>query len=226
MLSLKANIFLLLVMSVSSLSQAREWDAHDVSLRASIEKIRGKEAKIGELIQEKNHPKNPDGQKAILDELAKEYKDLEKLYSEFETEKRHVRFEHPEQGLKTERKYRAYRIKSLEEYESEGGVEGRLNEVKLKVLNKYGSSLEEPKEVETKKIEKVSPAPGNQKKVDPEEKKQKVVELPPYKEKPKSGKTAKTGPKSEKSTPVKSLNTPTDNDRSEEKPPERIKLSF
>jgi len=134
---------LLLSLFVALTAGAREWDAHEVSLRSQIEKIREKEKKITELITQKNTTKDDEKLKPILADLQKEYKALQKMYEEWETEKRHVRFEHPDQGVNIERKYRAYKIRSIEEMENEMGTDGRLTRLKTKVMRKYGEPVSE-----------------------------------------------------------------------------------
>jgi hypothetical protein len=160
---------LLLMFAIPSF--AREWAAHEVSLRSQVEKIREKERKITEMIHHKNEEKEDAKLKPLLAALQKEYEDLEKFYKELEEEKRHVRFEHPDQGVDVERKYRAYKIRSIEDMENEIGTEGRLSRLKSKVLRKYGTEPEP---------EKVVPP------IEEPPKKEEAAEKPP--EKPK-GKT-------------------------------------
>jgi hypothetical protein len=58
-------------------------------------------------------------------------------YKDFKTESDHVRFEHPEEGDKTERKYRRYKLKSVEELEAEAGSGGQLDRTKKKAESIY-----------------------------------------------------------------------------------------
>ena len=144
------------VIFLSVPTYAREWVAHEISLRSQIEKIREKEKKIGELIHVKNETKEDVKLKPLLAEIKKEYGELEKLYKDLDEEKRHVRFEHPDQGIEVERKYRAYKIRSIEDMENEIGTEGRLNRLKSRVLRKYGTEVKPeppPPEEEIKKEE-------------------------------------------------------------------------
>ncbi len=136
------QITLLLLLGAPAL--AREWAAHEVSLRTQVGKIREKEGKIAEIIHEKDKEKDDEKRTHLLTELAKEYKELQKLYKDLDEEKRDVRFKHPDQGLEVERKYQSYKIKSIEDIETEVGTEGKLSRLKMKVIRKYGSSLDEP----------------------------------------------------------------------------------
>lgn len=135
----------------------REWAAHEVSLRAQVDKIREKEKKITEIIEEKNKEKDEVKLKGHLHEIQKEHKELEKLYKDLEEEKRHVRFEHPDQGVEVERKYLAYKIRSIEDMESEVGTDGKLGRLKAKVLKKYGGPLSVPTETKSKDSEDPEP---------------------------------------------------------------------
>jgi hypothetical protein len=131
---------LLLMMSVRQ-AGASEWDTHSVSLRASIGKIRVQESRIAELIQKKKTVTTPDEMGHVLANITKEHKELTRFYEDFEKERQHIRFEHPEEGAKTERQYRAYRLKSVHEMEAEGGIDGKLNDLKSKVKQHYGEPI-------------------------------------------------------------------------------------
>lgn len=134
---MKLKMLALLLMA-ATFTHGREWAAHEVSLRSQIEKIRTKEKAIAEIVHEKNKEKDDQKLKEYRTEIQKEYKELVKLYNELEEEKRHVRFEHPDQGVEVERKYQIYKIKSIEDMESDVGTDGRLSRLKAKVVRKYG----------------------------------------------------------------------------------------
>lgn len=129
----------LLFIILASVAQAREWALHEASLKASVDKIREKEKKVIEIIKHKNHlPPDSPKAKAILEELTKEHKELTGFYKDFQDEKQHVRFEHPEQGLNVERKYTRYKVKTLEDFENEVGIDGKLSRLKSKTMRKFG----------------------------------------------------------------------------------------
>lgn len=135
--------------------EARNWDIHEVSLRATIDKIREKERKIGELIRAKNATKEDAKLLPLLAEVKKEYAELEKFYKELEEEKRHVRFEHPDKGVEIDRKYRAFKIRTIEDMENEIGTDGRLSRLKSKIMKKYGSEPTPAAPPKEDKIEKI-----------------------------------------------------------------------
>ncbi len=85
------------------------------------------------MIQKKDNNNDPTTRDKMLDDIKKKYDEIKKTYEMFRREKEHVIYEHPEQGDQTERTYRHVKIKSLEELESESGIEGQLTRVKHKV---------------------------------------------------------------------------------------------
>jgi len=141
----------------ASHAYAGEWSAHEANLKTQIVRIREKEKKIRELIEEKKKTRNKDDVEKLLGEIQKEHKELTKIYKEFDQEREHVRFEHPEHGDKTDRKYQAYKLKSLDDFEQEGGIDGKLNKTKIKMLERYGVPLSEATKKKQAEIAKPSP---------------------------------------------------------------------
>jgi hypothetical protein len=115
-----------------------------------VQKIREKEKKISDIIRAKNAEKDQEKLQPLLADLQKEYKELEKLYKDLDDEKRHIRFEHPDKGVEVERKYRAYKIRSIEDMENELGTDGKLSRLKQKVFLKYGPAESAPLDGEKK----------------------------------------------------------------------------
>ena len=134
-------IFISLMVFISHQARAENWDLHEASLKTSYQKIRGTEKKIYELVQKKRQVKSREEVEPLLEEIKKEHKSLSEMIDNLEKERNHVRFEHPEQGDKSERKYYPYKLKSLEDFEREGGLDGRLNKVKIKMLEQYGDPI-------------------------------------------------------------------------------------
>ena len=56
------------------------------------------------------------------------------LVKEYEEERLHVRFKHPDRNDTVERQYARYRLKSLQEMEKETGLDGRLSRIKARVM--------------------------------------------------------------------------------------------
>lgn len=156
---------ILLTFFISQKSLALEWDAHLASQKASVEKIRAQEKVIYDLIEQKKSTKDNDKISKILEELVKEHNKLSELYDEFEKEKYHIKYEHPEEGSTIERRYSPYKLKTLQEFESEGGIDGRLSQIKPRVLKKYGDPIPpETKEKSEKKEQKEKQKPKKEEK--------------------------------------------------------------
>lgn len=123
---------------VCPILQAGEWSQHEVSIRQTALKIQAKEQSLTQLIEAKKTITDQQQMSETLQKISKEHEELEKVYGEFNKERAHTRFEHPEQGQRLDRQYKPLRLKTLNEFEAEGGIDGRLTELKKKVSTKYG----------------------------------------------------------------------------------------
>ncbi|HEX4925223.1 MAG TPA: hypothetical protein VFV50_14110 [Bdellovibrionales bacterium] len=122
-------------------ARAGDWSQHEVSIRQTALKIQAKEQSIVQLIEAKKTITDQQQMSETLTKISAEHKELEKLYDDFNKERTHTRFEHPEQGARLDRQYRPLRLKTLNEFETEGGIDGRLTELKKKVSQKYGEPV-------------------------------------------------------------------------------------
>ncbi|MEQ1877947.1 MAG: hypothetical protein ABL958_14995 [Bdellovibrionia bacterium] len=123
---------------VSSQTFAGNLTEHNKAILNLIGKIRAKETEIAELIVKKRTTTDQQEMSEILDKLAKSHKDFVKHHADLDKEEQHKKYEHPEQENAADRQYRAMRVKTLQEFEQEGGIDGRLTELKEKVKKKYG----------------------------------------------------------------------------------------
>lgn len=119
---------------------ASEWGRHEVNLKGYIAKMNNGQEEIEALIKKKNENKDPKVRDEILKEINKKNEELRKVYKDFRSEEEHVRFEHPEQGDKTIRKYRHFKLKSIEELENESSLDGQLTRLKIKAEKTYPKS--------------------------------------------------------------------------------------
>ena len=106
-----------------SLSYAGDWKVHASDLRAKIATIQQLEEKIEELVKQKNSKAG--NTSAVLEQIVSSHDELKKAVKDYNKLRNHVRFEHPEQGDDTERKYRPHRFKSIEEFEESVGIYGK-----------------------------------------------------------------------------------------------------
>jgi hypothetical protein len=138
-------VTVLLALSVfAPQSKASDWARHEVNLKGYASRIRNMQEDIQALIIKKSQNKNPVVRDEILKEIILKNQELQKTYQDYKAEKEHIRFEHPEQGDKTERKYRHLKLKSLEELENEVGIDGQLSRLKRKVEDTYPSADASP----------------------------------------------------------------------------------
>lgn len=127
----------MIIVSIVESTLASDWGRHEINLRGYAMRIANTQNEIKELVEKKNKNRDPHTRDELLKEINKKNDDLRRVYKDFKEEKEHVRFEHPEQGDKTERKYKRVRMKSLEDLENEVGLDGQLTRLKQKVEKKY-----------------------------------------------------------------------------------------
>jgi len=122
-------------------ARAAEWARHEINLKGMAIKIENLQDDIRALIEKKKESKSADEKEELMKDIVKKNGELKKIYKDFKAEKEHVRFEHPEQGDKTERAYRHLKLKSLEELQDETGLDGQLSRLKKKVETSYETTL-------------------------------------------------------------------------------------
>jgi DNA polymerase II small subunit/DNA polymerase delta subunit B len=136
-LSLASFVFIFQGATFASNAMAESWGRHEVNLKGYQIKIRNSEDELRELIAKKNSNRNPKVRDEILKEIIQKSEDLKKTFADMKSEEEHIRFQHPEKGDETERKYRHLRLKSVKDLENEVGVDGQLSRLKAKVKDKY-----------------------------------------------------------------------------------------
>jgi hypothetical protein len=160
---LKTILFFIFLSSLSTPALSAEWGRHEVNLKGYATRITNAQEEIQALIVKKNQNRDPQVRDQLLKEIIKKNDDLKRIYKDYKNEKEHVRFEHPEMGDKTERKYRHVKLKSLEDLEGEQGLDGQLSKVKRKVEEQYPSGdkpvEKKPKSVEVKSEAETKPTP-------------------------------------------------------------------
>lgn len=131
-------------------SAAPEWIEIQARLAASKGKIAAKEKVVRDLIEEKQKVKDPRQSREIVENLKREHKELRQASEEYARDLGLLRYRYPEKGLKEEQQYRRREVKSLTEMEKEVSLEGRLQNVSVKVRRQYG----EPETAETPAAER------------------------------------------------------------------------
>lgn len=113
---------------------AGNWPEHAAHLSALSKQIEHAEHEIHELIEHKNRLQDPVAIQDALKSLMEKHKELEQLSKEYEEERLHVRFKHPDRNDTVERQYMRYKLKALNEMEKEAGLDGRLSRIKARVM--------------------------------------------------------------------------------------------
>lgn len=130
-------LFFIALLGVPLNAWAKEWGMHQGNLRGWVAKIQTKEEEIKKLIEEKEHTKDKDKLKEIMDKMVEMHKALAKDLKDYEEERSHVRFQHPDKGDDLESKYRPVRLRTIEEIEGDMGLDGKLNRLKSKIERVY-----------------------------------------------------------------------------------------
>ncbi len=131
---MKAFVLSILTAGVASSAVAEPWAQHASRLPTLAKKIEDNEKEIKSLIEQKNHTENPSALHDIVRSLAEKHKTLAETSAEYETERLHVRFKHPDRAAVVDRQYVHYKLKTIDELANEVGLDGRLDRLKAKVI--------------------------------------------------------------------------------------------
>lgn len=114
-------------------ARSEPWSYHAGRLASLSTQIKGVERSILDMIDQKNKTEDPEQVKDLLESLTSQYGELKRLSKEYEEERLHIRFKHPDRNEAADRQYVRYRLKTLEEMEHAMGLEGRLDRIKARV---------------------------------------------------------------------------------------------
>ncbi len=120
------------------------WTEHESRLTSFATKIRSLEKEISDLIEHKKSLDNPEQVRLVTQQISFKYSDLSKVIRDYEEERLHVRFQHPDRDREEERRYQAVRLKSLEEIEDAFGLDGRLDRLRQQVKIVYPIAVPQP----------------------------------------------------------------------------------
>lgn len=119
------------------------WTEHESRLTSFATKIRSLEKEISDLIEHKKSLENPEKVRLVTQQISFKHGDLSKAIRDYEEERLHVRFQHPDRDQEEERRYQAVRLKSLEEIEEAFGLDGRLDRLRQQVKIVYPIAVPE-----------------------------------------------------------------------------------
>lgn len=121
---------------------ADPWAQHKDRLPALAHKLQENESAIRHLLEEKKHADDPAEIHEVMRSLIEKHKALAQATKEYEEERLHVRFKHPDLASVVERRYKHYKLKSIEEIGNSAGIEGRLDRLKAKVVSVFPMPIE------------------------------------------------------------------------------------
>ena len=146
------GVVFVLGLFISSTAVAGSFTDDRTKFNAQAREMLNLEAEIHGLIEEKHHTDDHGKLKEIIDNIADRYRELSKLAEEHDKLSVHIRFKYPEQADKIEGlRYSRSKLQTLEQMESEVGIDGRLDRVKAKVLATFPApEIEKPAPPEPK----------------------------------------------------------------------------
>jgi len=109
------------------------WSEHESRLTSFTAKIRSLEKEISDLIVYKKTLESTERVRLVTQQISFKHSDLAKAIKEYESERLHVRFQHPDRDLEGDRQYLAVKLKSLDEIEDSFGLDGRLDRIRRHV---------------------------------------------------------------------------------------------
>jgi vacuolar-type H+-ATPase subunit I/STV1 len=128
-------LFAILFLDVNAVNAepACRWTEHESRLTSYTAKIRSLEKEISDLIAHKKTLESTERVRLVTQQISYKHSDLAKVIKDYESERLHVRFQHPDRDLEGERQYMAVKLKSLDEIEESFGLDGRLDRIRRHV---------------------------------------------------------------------------------------------
>ncbi|HVK60209.1 MAG TPA: hypothetical protein VM432_01615, partial [Bdellovibrionales bacterium] len=123
--ALKFSLIAAIIMMVSN-AHAGTWGEHESKLATLRQRVKDGEAEVKHLIEAKRHAHDEAEVKTLVEQIATSHKSLTEFAKKLDAEELHVRFKHPEHAEKADVKYTRRNLKSLEQLESEVGIDARL----------------------------------------------------------------------------------------------------
>lgn len=143
----KVSLILLSAFSVS-VAKAGSWNDHASRMTNLSKQIHNTEEEIRALIAAKQKTTDRKQLAEIVRNLGELHSKLQKLSKEYEEERQHVRFQHPERNDELERVYVRHQLRSIGEMETEFGLDARLDRLKARVLKTFPIPEEKEKSKE------------------------------------------------------------------------------
>ncbi len=129
----RSVLVVLVALLPQSFAHAGPWPEHLAKISKLKSEVDALEGEIKHMIHEKREMHVDSEVRALTEEIATKYKSLKEASDKLEEETTHIRFKHPEQADQLDRKYTRHHLKSIDDLESEVGIDGRLDRIKRRV---------------------------------------------------------------------------------------------
>ncbi len=106
---------------------------HESRLTAFTARIRSFEKEISDMIEAKKKVDQAEAVRQLTQQITFKHLDLGRAIKEYESERLHMRFEHPDRDVEGNREYPRQALKSLKDLEQAFGLDGRLDRIKNQV---------------------------------------------------------------------------------------------
>lgn len=116
--------------------QDHHWEVVQNDLAAAKTKLDAQAAVLGVLISEKS-TLSGDALLAKIEEIKTQHKKYEQMVVDYNKQNDDYLTKYPERGVKEKRIYRRVKMKTLESFEDDVSVRGRMNKLHNKVLRQY-----------------------------------------------------------------------------------------
>jgi hypothetical protein len=150
--------FAMTLLAFASVANARPWSEHSGHLAMLSKQMETHENEIKALIDHKRHTTDAKHIAELIKQIDENHKALVKVGKEYEEERQHVRFQHPEKNDQLDRTYVRHDVKSVEDIENELGLDARLDRVKARALMMFPLPEKEQKVAMPKAIYSRRPA--------------------------------------------------------------------
>lgn len=106
------------------------YSEHESRLTSLTARIRSFEKEISDMIDAKKHLEHAEKVHELTQQITFKHLDLAKAVREYESERLHMRFQHPDRDMEGAREYPRQTLKSLKDLEQAFGLDGRLDRIK------------------------------------------------------------------------------------------------
>lgn len=110
--------------------KACRYSEHESRLTSLTARIRSFEKEISDMIDAKKHLEHAEKIRDLTQQITFKHLDLAKAVREYESERLHMRFQHPDRDMEGTREYPRQTLKSLKDLEQAFGLDGRLDRIK------------------------------------------------------------------------------------------------